>query len=119
MVVKFAEECLVACNFGSSSVIRFWEGIRDEVAKRLPAPKIPKYRQPMTDAECKEFGKRVLPRGKFEDVQVDQVDLSYIDWWLEPDDFSRDLRRYRDAQRIKHEAKVAETHAEESEDEDE
>jgi len=72
----------------------------------LPPPPEPASPQkPMTDAESRAFGLRVMPDKYHAHAgdRVDSVPLDYIHYVTERDDFAKDLRRYWMSARIQRE----------------
>lgn len=80
---------------------RFWESLRDEVAKEVPAPVVVGPKQ-MNDAELREFGRSTMPFGVHLGKRIDNVPIEYLDWLLgNAAEFLVNVRQYLNSPRIK------------------
>lgn len=75
----------------------FWEEI-DEFMQRSGAPPKPSASPapiPMTDAEAREFGHSLMPFGIYTRLEIKDVPLAYLDWWLgESQEFGGQMARF-------------------------
>lgn len=80
----------------------FWQGIIDEARKHLPPePQATSSREAMSDQEARQFGRHFnFPRGMYHNQPVDHAPLDYIEWWLNQDEFTRELQRYYNSPRV-------------------
>jgi len=93
-------------EFDSGAVARFWVELRALVDETIPGakPKSPSTIPPkMTDQQSRAFGKREMPRGQHTGEPVDDVARSYLDYWVEPDEFTEELKRYLRSDQIRSE----------------
>lgn len=80
---------------------RFWEVLAGLVNAKLPPPPAPVDRYPpMTEQEAIRFEAELLPYGKHAGTSVGLVDVGYLLFLTEGDEFSKRLRRYVKSQRF-------------------
>lgn len=79
---------------------RFWECLRDEIAKEVPAQVVVGPKQ-MNDAELREFGRSTMPFGVHLGKRIDNVPIEYLDWLLgNAAEFLVKVRQYLNSPRI-------------------
>lgn len=82
---------------------RFWECLRDEIAKEIPPPVVSTPRQ-MTEAEIREFGRERMRYGIHGGKPIDEVPLDYLEWLAhDSTEFIRKVRQYLNSPRIQSE----------------
>ena len=86
----------------------FWEYLRDEALKHVPAPEVKHPGiAPMNELQAEAFERRELPYGKYKgmlvgDLMTSAADVNYLDWLAgEFDEFRQDLNRYLLSDRAK------------------
>ena len=79
---------------------RFWECLRDEIAKAVPAPVVVGPKQ-MTEAEIREFGREKMRYGIHGGKPIDEVPLDYLEFLVNDSaEFLRKIRQYLNSPRI-------------------
>lgn len=100
-VAEFARLDSIGMSDGCRA--RFWESLRDEIAKELPTPVVSTPRQ-MSEDEIREFGRSCMPFGVHLGKRIDNVSIDYLDWLLGvATDFLSKVRQYLDSPRIQSE----------------
>lgn len=80
--------------------VRYWEHVEQAVSEirrtQVPSPEPCSQTglKPMNRRESQQFELASMPFGKHEGEAVGKVDLSYLAWLDERDDFAVKLRRY-------------------------
>lgn len=97
-VAEFAR--LDSIGMSDGCRLRFWESLRDEIAKEVPAPVVAGPKQ-MTEAEIREFGRSTMPFGVHLGKRIDNVPIEYLDWLLgNAAEFLVKVRQYLNSPRI-------------------
>lgn len=100
-VAEFAR--LDSIGMSDGCRLRFWESLRDEIAKELPTPVVSTPRQ-MSEDEIREFGRSAMPFGVHCGKRIDNVPIEYLDWLLgDAAEFIRKVRQYLNSPRIQSE----------------
>ena len=87
-------------GWGDDTAAAFWVQLLRDVLQQVPGDKRPIERvvvgppKAMTEAEAVAFENEAMPFGKYVDVHIGQVPLSYLDWIDETDNFRSRLDRY-------------------------
>lgn len=100
-VAEFAR--LDSIGMSDGCRLRFWESLRDEIAKELPTPVVSSPRQ-MTEAEVRAFGREKMRYGIHGGKFIDEVPLDYLEWLAtDSTEFIRKVRQYLNSPRIQSE----------------
>ena len=78
---------------------RFWERMIELCQTKMPPKKEyetsnPMKPKPMNDIAAKAFESTLIPFGKNRGYRIKEVDLNYLEWLADEDDFIGQLRRY-------------------------
>lgn len=80
---------------------RFWEIVADYAASKLPPKPVPVDRYPpMTEQEAMHFEEESMPYGKHQGGLVGMIDVDYLLFLTEGDEFSKRLKRYVKSKRF-------------------
>lgn len=100
-VAEFAR--LDSIGMSDGCRLRFWESLRDEIAKELPTPVVSSPRQ-MSEDEIRAFGRSVMRYGIHGGKVIDEVPIDYLEFISsESAEFMRKVRQYLNSPRIQSE----------------
>jgi hypothetical protein len=90
----------------------FWEELRQRAFPNYPAasatPAVRAPAEPFTDAQAKAWGSSRIQFGIHRGKRIDEIPISYLEKLVDPNDFTRHLRRYLASHRVALEQEMAE-----------
>jgi uncharacterized protein (DUF3820 family) len=82
---------------------RFWEVIIELAQQQIGATPQTGSEASMTDDEARRFGKQTITFGKFQGKPIDEVPIDYLEWYVDSQQFAKDVAKYLQSQRIRSE----------------